>query len=67
MTTSQIIRIIGDHRLSLQRGDGYWYFVFDDGEKFDTESVMVMRLKDLPLSSWVSQGREFISRMEERQ
>jgi hypothetical protein len=65
ITTKQILRAIGNANLSLYKGDGYWYFVYDDkGDLYDDLSVYTMRLNDLPLSSWVEDGRALISKVE---
>lgn len=49
--------------LELVRGEGYFYFVFDDGGKnYETLSVMVYRLNDLPLARWVEEGKQFAAR-----
>lgn len=49
--------------LELVKGKGYFYFVFDDGGKnYETLSVMVYRLNDLPLERWVEEGKQFAAR-----
>lgn len=50
--------------LELVKGKDYFYFVYDDGKKYDTLSVMVPRLNDIPLAQWVAEGREFCAKME---
>jgi hypothetical protein len=52
--------------IELVRGKGYLYFVYDDGEKYDTLSVMVPRLNDLALAQWIAEGKEFAAKMEDR-
>jgi len=49
--------------LELVKGKGYLYFVFDDGKRYDTLSVMVARLNDLSLAQWVDEGKQFAARM----
>lgn len=49
--------------LELVRGKGYFYFVFDDGKRYDTLSVMVYRLNDLTLAQWVDEGKQYAARM----
>jgi hypothetical protein len=49
--------------VELVKGKGYLYFVFDDGKRYDTLSVMVPRLNDLTLDRWVAEGKEFAARM----
>lgn len=39
---------------------GYWYFVFDDGKKFETKTIGgVYRLGQLTTQQWLDAGREF--------
>lgn len=47
----------------LYRGEGYLYFIFDDGEAYESESVMVPRFSDLAPERWLEMGREFAGRM----
>jgi len=60
-----VTKHIGDPRLSLVAGDGYWYFVFDDvaAKLYETHSVFVMRLHDLPLERWIEEGKDFLNEM----
>ena len=63
--TKQILDVVGCPNLSLYKGDGYWYFVYDDGaDKFATRSVYAVRLSDLSLETWVAEGRELVAVME---
>jgi hypothetical protein len=56
--------------LELVDGNGYWYFTYtvrdEAGQvvKFDTWSVYTMRLNDLPLDTWLYEGRKMIAGME---
>jgi hypothetical protein len=65
---SSVIKAIGDPRLTLVAGNGYWYFVFDDvaANMFETHSVSVMRLNQLPLEQWIADGKEFVAKMRQR-
>lgn len=62
ITTRKILKEIGCPILNLYRGEGYWYFVYDDLDRnmFETQSVYTVRLSDLPLEIWVREGREFV-------
>ncbi|WNL50805.1 hypothetical protein RPALISO_218 [Ruegeria phage RpAliso] len=65
-TAAQVIKAIGCENLSLYRGEGYWYFEYDDGDqRFETRSVMVPYLSHMELSSWIAEGRELVKEMEE--
>lgn len=62
ITTRKILKAIGCPILSLYKGEGYWYFVYDDLDRnmFETQSVYAVRLSDMPLETWVQEGREFV-------
>ena len=64
-SVSQIISKIGSPFLSLYKGDGYWYFVYDAIGVYETKSVMTMRLLDLDLDMWVEDGRDLVKRGDE--
>jgi hypothetical protein len=60
MSVNKIIKKIGCQYLSLVKGDLYWYFIFDDGVRYETHSVYCMFLNQLPLDQWIDEGKEFI-------
>lgn len=62
MTRAQIIRKIGCPCLSLFRGDGYWYFVYDDPAQnvYETHSVYTQFLHDLTLDEWIKEGLSLV-------
>jgi hypothetical protein len=66
-----VLNVIGDPCLKLYRKGYhkgyYWYFEFDDNELFATKRVMVSALNDLPLDTWVGEGRTFAAAMRARQ
>jgi hypothetical protein len=65
-TTVTILARIGHQHLSLYRGEGYWYFSYDDGgSRHETRSVMVLRLSHLSLDQWVAEGRALVALVEE--
>lgn len=63
-----VLKEIGDERLKLFDGGGYWYFEFDDTEHgvFETHTVSVMRLNHLAFAVWVEEGKEFVAKMKDR-
>jgi GH43 family beta-xylosidase len=67
VTRAAIEKSIACPHLELVGGDGYFYFAFDDEGtgRFETHSVYVNRLNDLPFEAWVEEGRAFAARMEE--
>ena len=62
MTRNQIIKKIGNPNLNLYEGEGYFYFVYDDGKwwRYEDQSVYVRRLNHLTLDQWVEHGQSFI-------
>jgi hypothetical protein len=66
--STDVTRAIGDPRLNLIGGNGYWYFVFDDIPTglYDTHSVYVMRLRDMTLERWIEEGTDFVDKMKKR-
>jgi len=63
-SVKQILKAIGNKNLNLYRGDGYWYFTYDDGRLYETYSVMTMYLSRGTLEDWVDEGRQFCRRVE---
>jgi hypothetical protein len=45
--------------VELVKGDGYHYFVYDDGEIYETESVMVPWTNLYKLSEWLLMAEKF--------
>lgn len=66
ITVKQILKRVSDPRLNLYKGDGYWYFAFDDGVMFETHSEYTMRLNDYGMDRWVEIGKNFIAKMEQK-
>lgn len=64
-TAMQIIDAIDCDHLSLHRGEGYWYFEYDDCDQlFETRSVMVMYLNSMDLEQWIAEGQALVEQME---
>ncbi len=60
------LRRLSPH-LELERGEGYHYFIFDDGgSRYETESVMVCYLNQFTMEQWLDAGTAFLARIEER-
>lgn len=65
-SVKQIINKIGEPNLSLQKGEGYWYFVYDDnGLNFETYSVPTMYLNSVSLEDWVDEAKIFMAQVKE--
>jgi hypothetical protein len=66
-TVGPILKHIGCAHLSLVKGEGYWYFIYDGVERgiFETESVYTMRLNDMTNRAWIEDGMRFVQKVEE--
>lgn len=51
--------------LQLWKGEGYLYFLYDKAGRYETKSVYVCYLNDLPLERWLEEARDFIKELEE--
>ena len=62
MTRNQIIKKIGNPNLNLYTGEGYFYFVYDNGnvKDFADHSVYCYRLNHMSLDQWVDEGNGFL-------
>jgi hypothetical protein len=70
LTAKKIIKAIGHPHLNLYRGEGYQYFVYDNGKSdnemiYGDQSVYVYRLNMCSLDWWVKEGKDFIKQIEE--
>ncbi len=60
-TVKMILKHIGEPNLSLYKGQGYYYFVYDDGDKvYEERCVMVNVMNHLSLDSWVYEGKRLV-------
>lgn len=62
-SAAQIIKKIGNDKLSLFKGEGYWFFSYDDFAArtiYETRSVYVMYLNQMSLQEWIDEGNDFI-------
>lgn len=66
VTTAAIMKAIGCDHLNLHKGDGYFYFSYDNQPKglYETHSVVVCALNHLSFEQWVAEGRELVAKME---
>ncbi|WP_342733749.1 hypothetical protein [Bradyrhizobium sp. B117] len=64
-TSGTVVHLIGDPCLELHRakGRGCWYFEFDDHGLSATKMMLVKSINDLPLTTWVNEGRTFAGEM----
>ena len=42
--------------LEIVRGEGYQYFIYDDGDHFETVSIYVCWLNTYSVAEWVNQA-----------
>lgn len=67
LTVKRILKEIGNPNLKLYRGDGYFYFEYDDLGTFADRCVMVCRVGQLSLESWVYEGMQLIESINKEQ
>jgi hypothetical protein len=62
LTRNQIIKKVGNPHLNLYAGEGYFYFVFDNGEINDyaDHSIYVYRLNHMSLNQWINEAQTFL-------
>lgn len=63
VTRKQVLKQIDCPKLELVKGDGYWYFVYDDvaNNVYETRSVYTMYLNDMTLVQWVEEGSGLVN------
>jgi len=67
MKVSKILESIGCPHLTLERAGGmYFLFVYWNpvADKFNCRKVNCSELKELPMSAWISIGRDFVNGVE---
>ena len=63
--TARVRRETGCDIIELERGPGYFYWIYDDGgQHYETEMVYSYRLNHMPFEMWVRDGVDFVERME---
>lgn len=62
-SAAHVCKEIGNPKLTLNRGYGYWYFVYDDVAKnvFEDRSVAVCYLRQMSLEQWIEEGKSFLA------
>ena len=66
LRTSTIVNKINNPHINLYQGEGYWYFIYDDGCAYRDRSVCVKRLNDLSLEQWCDEADELIWLMKNK-
>ena len=65
-TVKMILKHIAEPNLSLYKGQGYYYFVYDDGDKvYEERCVMVNVMNHLSRDSWVYEGKRLVDSVKE--
>ena len=58
-------RICAAHKnVCLFRGYGFFYFVYDDGEKYFDKSVAVYRINHMTLEQWLAEAEDFAAALK---
>lgn len=67
VTVKRVLDAIGCKHMNLYKGEGYYYFCYDDQAKgiYETESVVVCALNHLLLSRWIAEGKDFLNKMRD--
>jgi hypothetical protein len=58
------LRAITSQYIELVKGQGYYYFVYDDGRRYSTASVYVNSLNQLSLDTWLYEARCFYATIQ---
>ena len=56
---NDVIKSETSQYIDLHKGEGYFYFVYDDGKRYSTASVYVNSLNQLALTSWIYEAKVF--------
>lgn len=60
----RIARDVSPH-ITLEKGEGYIYLVWDDGDNFETKSIMVAYINVYSASEWVQEAAQFAADLGE--
>lgn len=52
-----ILKLLNNPHLRLYKGEGYFYFVYDDGKSYHDRTVYAYTLNQLPIDIWLYEGR----------
>ena len=47
--------------LTLYKGKGYFYFIFDNGTDYECHSVYVNNFRDYTIERWIDIGQTFLN------
>jgi hypothetical protein len=67
LSPKKILAAIGCPYLSLHKGKGYWYFVYDSADDqavYNSMSIYTYRLSHMSLEGWVTAGKAFVTAMQ---
>jgi hypothetical protein len=61
-STGEVLEMVSCKHLKLHRNKAhaYWYFVYDDGEIYETRTVHIPRLRDMNLQQWKAEANDFL-------
>lgn len=63
-TIKSINKALASYHVELEKGEGYFYYVYDFGDSFATESVYCSHLSELSKQEWVDGGIAFAKKVE---
>lgn len=68
VTVKAILKALACDKLALHKGDGYYYFVYDDvaADVWEDRSVSTYRLNHLSFERWVEEGRDFLNEVNQK-
>jgi hypothetical protein len=64
--SGQVLDRINNPFLTMHKGPGYWYFVFDDESRgiYESHSVYVNTLRFMTVTRWEEEARSFLAEIE---
>lgn len=65
-TIRKILKELGEQKLGLYKGTGYFYFVYDDVDESDfylDHSVSICHLNHMSHEDWIAEGRDFLTQV----
>lgn len=67
LTVKRVLKELACKKLDLAKGEGYWYFIYDDipNNIFETHSVYTVQLNALSIEQWKSECAAFFEHLKE--
>lgn len=61
---NRAIRAATSQYVELVKGEGYFYFVYDDGKRYSTASVYINILNQFTLEDWIAEAKGFYATIQ---